>query len=172
MEIKKELYGPKHIVTLGAAYDLALNMIRDGQYGAVKTLANQLLEWTIETVSEPSIMVVDCRQLLGEVWGRLGRVLESKAAFEQVLEARIRMLERKHPSTLLAMSESANCLDSLFLFEESETMFTQALHLMKETLGTKHTFTVLTASRLGLLRLKFGRIEERDLLATNCIGFC
>lgn len=89
--VQKELYGEKHLVTLGAAYDPASNVTTDGQYGPAEALANQFLEWAMETVGEPSIMIVERRQLVGKVWGGLACVSESKAVFEQVIEARSRM---------------------------------------------------------------------------------
>ena len=93
-----------------------------------------------------------------------GRFEAAYVQWKDVLQIRESKLGKKHPSTLITISNLALVLNSQGKYAEAETMNRQTLELSEEVLGKTHPSTLTTMSNLALVLNSQGKYAKAETM--------
>ena len=94
----------------------------------------------------------------------LGQYAAAEGTHRQLLERRVKVLGKEHPSTLTSMSNLAGVLGHQGKYEEAEAMNRQTLALSETVLGREHPSTLTSMSNLAGVLVRQGKYEEAEAM--------
>ncbi|KAH8598500.1 kinesin light chain 1 [Bisporella sp. PMI_857] len=97
---------------------------------------------------------------VGRCQASLGQYSAAETAHRQVLSFREKRLGKKHPSTLVSMSNLAFVLERQGKYKEAELMNKQTLARREKVLGLEHPSTLTSMSNLAGVLERQGKHEE------------
>ena len=99
---------------------------------------------------------------LAIAYGKLNRHEESKKLFEEVLEARKRVLPKDDPSTLTSMNNLAITYGKLNRHEESKKLYEEVLEAQNRVLPKDHPRTLQSMNKLAWLLATASDVRLQD----------
>lgn len=100
--------------------------------------------------SDKDTNILESGSTLTDFYLKRGLYENAKELFQQILEARRRLLGDEDPDTLRVMNNLAKSFTKLGRYQEEMNLYNQALDLRKQTLGDQHPNTL--GSMYGLAR--------------------
>jgi tetratricopeptide (TPR) repeat protein len=94
----------------------------------------------------------------------LGQYKAAEETLRQLLGRRARVLGKKHPSTLVSMSNLAQVLGRQGKYEDAEAMNRQSLALKETVLGREHPDTLVSMSNLAQVLGCQGKYEDAEAM--------
>ena len=101
-----------------------------------------------------------------------GRYNEAERSFEQVREAKKRVLGEEHPDTLTSMGNLASSYWNQGRWKEAEELQVQVMETFKRVLGEEHPSTLTSMSNLASTYLNQGRWKEAEELQAKELEIC
>lgn len=127
--------------------------------------ARELMERGVQRAEQlgdqPEIQA-EMLDVVGQVYGRLGRYGEATSVLEQSLALRNERYGRAHPNTASTMVHLASVLRRSGDYSSAEETFREALAIQEETLGPDHPDVAPTRSLLGGVLMAKGQLEEAE----------
>ena len=106
------------------------------------------------------IRMLDIASKFALVYHETGRWQEAVELEEQMLQMRKRILNEKHPDTLMSMNNLARSYSDLGRSQEALELFEHALQMRKRILGEEHFDTLASMNNLASSYSDLGRRQE------------
>ncbi len=161
--------GHEHRVTLTATVDLAVNLVRDGQFEAARTLYDSILARADRVFPEDDELLLGTRNNVAILDRGQGRFDEASETLRVVYELRLNRDGPRHPETLTAMGNLALVLFDQGRRSECESMAEAAVELHRAVFGPDHQNTGRMLSILGNVILRSGRAEEAEAILAEVL---
>ncbi len=110
--------------------------------------------------SDKDINTLESRSNLADFYLKCGLSKEAMQLFQQILEARRRLLGNEHPDTLKVMNDLAKSFTVLGRYQEAMNLYKQALELQKRILGDEHPDTLQSMNGLARSYSYLGQYQE------------
>ncbi|KAI7973725.1 hypothetical protein EIK77_000227 [Talaromyces pinophilus] len=126
--------------------------------------AKGVLDSTGDIDDEDQLHAATVRSHLGWYLDQQGKYEEAEAMHRQALDAREKVLGRKHPNTLTSVNNLGLVLDSQAKYDEAEVMYRQALEGYEKVLGREHPDALTCISNLGSVLDRQGKYKEAEAM--------
>jgi tetratricopeptide (TPR) repeat protein len=163
-EGREQLFGARHLDTLGSAHNLGLVLRGQGRLAEAELLVRHALEGreqllgashehTLESVSKLGTVLLAQRSLEG-----------AEQLFRRALEGEQTQLGVRHLGTLATVNSLATVLKDQGKLPEAERLYRRALEGREQQLSASHPDMLLSVSGLGLVLQAQGKLAEAEQL--------
>ncbi|KAM3525713.1 hypothetical protein MY4038_007178 [Beauveria bassiana] len=168
-EIREELLGPNHYMTLDSLDLLAFTYRCQRRFVEVEKLQVRLMETSKTKLGVDHLDTLSRASDLAFTYLSQGRWAEAERLQAQVLEKHEMMLAADHPAILNNIRNMATTFWGRGRLEEAERLGVQVLEKHKSKLGADHLDTLTSMSNVAKTYLTQGRLEEAERLQVQLL---
>jgi tetratricopeptide (TPR) repeat protein len=164
VELREEVLGLEHPLTLSSMGNLASTFQKQGRWEEAEKLEVQVMETSKTKLGADHPDTLTSMANLASTFSKQGRWEEAKKLEVQVMETRRTKLGADHPETLKSMGNLASTYRKQGRWEEAEKLEVQVMGTFKTKLGADHPDTLTGMGNLALTYRDQGRWKEAESL--------
>lgn len=168
-DTRKDLYGPKHGMTLNSMRLLGGILRFRGNHKQAEYILRQTLAAYEETKGQDSLEALECAMDLVYVLSSQRKLEEAEAIQRRVVAEYAQQLGWRNAETLAAASVLADILQDMKRFKEAEALYRRALRVLEKDLGEDHPNTLTVTDSLGLTLQSQKKYDEAEALQRRAL---
>ena len=165
LDIRRELLGDRHPLTLDSMGKLAWLYWQQSRYDEAEPLAFDSLQGRRRALGDKHTDTIICMSGLGWVYWGLGDYDRAAQLLDQALESSRRLPDQERNRwTPVYMSHLGTLYTFQGRYEEAEPLLSKATEDIASVWHQEHLYTTMTKRRLGFVYLAQGRYDEAEPL--------
>jgi CHAT domain-containing protein/Tfp pilus assembly protein PilF len=164
------LEGQKALAAFPALQQAVFENYRNARYAEAERLGREVVQVLLRWLGEGHPETAAGYDILGEVLGEQGKLVDAEIVHRRALAARLKILGENHPDTASSYSNLAVILDDQGKLPEAETMNRHALAIALNVLGEVHPETATIFSNLGVNLLEQDKPVEAETMHRRALA--
>ena len=165
LEIREQVLGKTHLLTLHSLNNLAESIRQQGKYNDARQLHQQTLELKIKVLGKEHISTLHSMNNLALVLHDLGPFSEAEQMHRNRWKMAEKLLDREHSLVLDSMDSVAIVLTDQGKYDEAQLLHREVWKLREAAMGREHPFTLTSMYNLAdVLRHLVEHNESEQIL--------
>ncbi len=169
LEVRRKVYGPKHLEVASAMVALGDALLEDGRHDEAQRLLDDGLSMQRELVGENAIETAPTLLSKARLAQRRGQLDDAEKLYLESLDI-YRAHGQEHTSPAASvLSEMANLHSYRGEFAEAGRLYRMALDIDRDTLGRDHPHVAMNLHNLAVMMHLQGKLAQAEPLYTESI---
>ncbi|MGY1425250.1 tetratricopeptide repeat protein [Lysobacter sp. A289] len=170
LEMRRELYGPRHRDVAQSLQSLAVLAWARGHYQQAEDLLRDALAQCLELFGPDHLEVARIRNDLAAVLRREGKLDETELLYQQALATRRAQLGEQHPDVVSSLNNLATLMSDQGRTDAAESLYREVLAMRRKNLGPIHPRIANSIENLAVLLREQRRFAEAETLAREALA--
>jgi serine/threonine protein kinase/tetratricopeptide (TPR) repeat protein len=168
-QLRRELLGEEHQLTLSSMGHVADLYWRQGRLVEAEELAARVLDGTTRVLGEEHPDTLAAANGLALVYADMGRLADVERLYNRTLDVQRRVMGEEHPDTLATMNNLGVLYKEQGRLEAAARQLRETLEIRRRVLGNEHRQTAATLSNLATTEAILGHNAEAGALFTEAL---
>ena len=152
--IRKEILGEKHQITISSMLNIGLTYKEKGDYIEAETILLEANALKKEILGREHLEYAQTQSILGSLYLAMGKYDAAEKSYLEALELRRLLKGDNHPLYAQSLGDLASLYDEMGRYDEAIKLYEETLVIQKNTLGEQHRHYFVTVNNLAATYIK------------------